>query len=82
LGCGEFGVVYKGFYKAPNSDPTEARRIIAIKTVKEDMELVHVKSFLAEIKTMAFVGSHENIVEFIGACIERIEMSKWIQILH
>jgi hypothetical protein len=39
----------------------------AIKTCKENAEKVHLKALLSEIKIMAYIGVHDNVVNLIGA---------------
>jgi len=45
---------------------------IAIKVPKQDLEVEAFKNVLREVKIMAHVGSHENVVGFIGACTQNI----------
>ena len=45
---------------------------VAIKTLKNSADKEYFKSFLKEIKVMAYVGEHENVVKFYGAMVERI----------
>lgn len=40
---------------------------VAIKTTKPKCAGSTLKSLLSEIKTMIYIGKHENAVEFIGA---------------
>ena len=41
--------------------------VVAIKTVSKGVDLETFKSLLSEIKIMAYLGKHENIIHMIGA---------------
>ena len=66
LGSGNFGIVYRGFYKS---------EAVAVKTFKRTVEIDEFKAVLAEAKIMAYLGRHAHIVEFIGADVSRISDS-------
>lgn len=44
---------------------------VAVKELKANAQYIYLKALLAEIKIMIYVGKHENIVEFLGACTQR-----------
>ena len=68
LGSGEFGVVYFGVCKSES---------VAVKTFKRSVATDEFKAVvLAEVKMMAYLGDHENIVRFMGADISEIARSK------
>jgi serine/threonine protein kinase len=62
LGSGQFGVVYKGFLLRNGE-----KEVVAVKTVAKGVPVEVFKALLSEIKIMAFLGKHENVVELIGA---------------
>ncbi|ODM89156.1 Astacin-like metalloprotease toxin 1 [Orchesella cincta] len=64
LGSGAFGVVYAGTAKGIKA---------AIKVPKPGCSLETFKSFLSEVKVMGYLGSHENILGFIGAYVNEIQ---------
>ncbi|CAG7826513.1 unnamed protein product, partial [Allacma fusca] len=63
LGEGEFGVVHKGQFNG---------EIVAIKSSKSVADIEYFKAFLKEIKVMAFVSEHKNIIKFFGAVVDKI----------
>jgi len=68
LGTGFFGVVMKGQITHPNGDTS----IVAVKKVKRNVGLVYFKALLSELKIMAHLGNHPNIVKLVGACTHNI----------
>ena len=66
MGEGEFGVCVKGEYQG---------RPVAVKTSKDIADVTVFKNFLREVKIMAYIGNHENIVEFVGAHVGAIRQS-------
>ena len=67
LGEGCYGVVYGGCYA---SSPA------AIKTFKLGLTTDQIYGALVEIKLMAFIGDHDNIVKFFGADISGLRNGK------
>ena len=67
LGSGEFGVVHPGICR---SEP------VAIKLLKQSVDVEEFKAVLIEVKIMAYLGDHEYIVKFVGAEISEIAKSK------
>ncbi|CAG7815389.1 unnamed protein product [Allacma fusca] len=64
LGKGAFGLVVRGKYLG---DP------VAVKTTLPNAEVSYFKALLSELKVMAYIGSHPNVVHFIGAVTNRIK---------
>jgi len=58
LGSGTFGVVVKGRMKTEE---------VAVKTTRMCVDKVYLKALLQELKVLAYLGSHENIVNMCGA---------------
>jgi hypothetical protein len=40
------------------------------------MEVTYFKTLLSEVKIMAYIGKHPNIVTLVGACTQNIRKSK------
>lgn len=62
-------MVVRGKLIRDNSSPT---RIVAVKTVRPNEDVSNFKMLLAEVKIMAYIGSHENIVSLVGAYTRNI----------
>jgi serine/threonine protein kinase len=58
LGSGFFGKVLNGRLREVE---------VAVKTIKSNAERDVINTFLQEIKIMSYLGSHPNIVKFLGA---------------
>jgi serine/threonine protein kinase len=70
LGKGHFGLVLKGVLK----DGKQTGRVdVAVKTIKTKTDVHGLKSLLSELKIMATIGKHQNVVNLVGACTKRIE---------
>ncbi len=65
LGTGEFGIVYKGTVSDFNA--IQNALDVAVKTTKSKTSASILKSVLSEIKTMIYIGQHENVVGLVGA---------------
>ena len=76
LGQGHFGICYQGSLNQHGETID-----VAIKLLKESTDKEIFMSFIKEIKTLAYVGEHENVVKFYGAMVERIAESKERQTL-
>jgi hypothetical protein len=56
--------------------------IVAVKTVDPDQtDVICFKALLTELKVLAHLGSHTNLVSFLGACTTQIRESKSIYML-
>ncbi|CAL8069221.1 unnamed protein product [Orchesella dallaii] len=69
LGHGHFGVVLKGVVKDLRS---EARINVAVKTLKTKVDVGSLKALLSELKILASIGKHSNIVNLVGACTKKM----------
>ena len=67
LGSGEFGIVHPGFF---NGDA------VAVKTFKRSIEIDDFKEILIELKIMAYLGDHSNVIKFVGADVSKMEDRK------
>lgn len=72
LGQGAFGFVRKGAVELVNGK----KQVVAIKMLKSSVEIDDFKGFLTELKIMAFIGYHPNIVSLVAACTQDIEQRK------
>ena len=72
MGEGEFGCCVRGEYRGD---------MVAVKSTKDTVEVAAFKDFLREVKIMAYIGSHDNIVEFIGAQVSSIDQSKIMRLI-
>lgn len=58
LGEGQFGTVLQA---------TLNGNAVAVKTVKENVDKIYLKSLLTELKVLIYLGHHDHIVSLIGA---------------
>lgn len=77
-----FGIVFKGRYKRRISSPHSGKiwLDVAIKTVKPYSECGYLTSILNEVKVLAYLGPHPNIVQLMGACTNNLALGtdKWM----
>lgn len=64
---GNFGIVYNGYVILP-----EKTLPAAIKVQLGGMTAQQFKMYLRELKILAYVGDHPNIIQFYGACTANI----------
>ena len=76
LGVGQFGRVIKG--EARDLLGIEGRTIVAVKMLKETADIVQRKALLGEIKIMAHIGQHLNVVNLLGAVTKNLVKGKEI----
>ena len=67
LGVGEHSIVYRGNYDG---------KPVAVKKLDCTIPVEEFKIILAEVKAMAHVGDHANIIKFLGADVSRIKNRK------
>ncbi|KAK2559526.1 Fibroblast growth factor receptor 3 [Acropora cervicornis] len=66
-GEGAFGYVAKAkAFQLPNKVSTPC--IVAVKMLKENASDVELADFISEMEMMKEIGSHKNIVNYLGAC--------------
>ncbi|CAG7830411.1 unnamed protein product [Allacma fusca] len=69
LGSGAYGMVLKGKLTQDSGEQMD----VAVKTTKPDAAgVAYFKALLLELKIMAYVGSHANIVNLLGAVTKNI----------
>jgi len=49
---------------------------VAVKTLKTKTNVAALKGILSELKIMACVGKHSNIVNLVGACTKRMRKGR------
>ncbi|XP_067635667.1 tyrosine-protein kinase receptor torso [Eurosta solidaginis] len=69
IGEGAFGRVYKAI--AENLGQVQGNTVVAVKQLKNNPTADEVAEFLSEIEMLKTVGSHKNIVSFLGCCTIR-----------
>lgn len=74
LGSGAFGVVVKG--EAMGIFEEGVATTVAVKMVKKTSNITHIKSLATELKIMAHLGRHLNVVNLLGACTGNIHKSE------
>ncbi|OXA39547.1 Vascular endothelial growth factor receptor 3 [Folsomia candida] len=75
LGSGAFGIVYKASLTRRHVDSVSSQ-IVAVKTVLPSPDVTFLKSLLRELQVLNFIGSHENIVNLVGACTSEVKRRK------
>ncbi|XP_035700389.1 receptor-type tyrosine-protein kinase FLT3 isoform X2 [Folsomia candida] len=75
LGSGAFGIVYKASLTRRHVDSVSTQ-IVALKTVLPSPDVTFLKSLLRELQVLNFIGSHENIVNLVGACTSEVKRRK------
>uniref|UniRef100_A0A146L3H9 receptor protein-tyrosine kinase n=2 Tax=Lygus hesperus TaxID=30085 RepID=A0A146L3H9_LYGHE len=70
LGFGAFGVVMKAEATGLRND--EEKTIVAVKMVKKNADVDLIKALASELKIMANLGQHVNVVNLLGACTRNI----------
>lgn len=74
LGSGNFGQVIKG--KICDKRDRRKSSEVAVKTTKPKHDFAYFQTLLTEVKIMAFIGKHTNIVGLVGACTANIKKGK------
>ena len=68
LGEGECAFCFRGKFNGA---------AVAVKMLKPSVQMEDFKNYLKEVKLMASVGQHPNIIGFYGAFIEKLDQSEW-----
>ena len=71
MGSGAFGVVTRGSVEIDT-----VKNTVAVKTMKPGEDIVDFKASLLELKIMAYIGRHPNIVNLLAACTDYINARK------
>ncbi|XP_046395794.1 platelet-derived growth factor receptor alpha-like [Ischnura elegans] len=70
IGSGAFGMVMKA--EAHGIVEWEATTTVAVKMAKRCTDSTHIKALASELKIMAHLGSHLNVVNLLGACTKNL----------
>ncbi|CAL8100404.1 unnamed protein product [Orchesella dallaii] len=71
LGSGNFGQVVKG--AITDEYDSSSQMEVAVKTVKPKYDILYFKTLLTEVKIMAYIGQHVNVVSLVGACTQNLK---------
>ncbi|ODN05393.1 Platelet-derived growth factor receptor alpha [Orchesella cincta] len=71
LGVGTFGSVYKAVLTKGGESS-----IVAVKSVQNGRDASYFKSLLEEFSVSAYLGTHSNVVKFVGTCTELLAQRK------
>ncbi|KAF7266631.1 hypothetical protein GWI33_020129 [Rhynchophorus ferrugineus] len=80
LGSGAFGVVMKA--DARGIIEGEEKTIVAVKMVKKNADHTYIKALASELKIMAHLGKHINVVNLLGACTENVAKKELLVIVE
>lgn len=73
LGSGNFGQVLKGKCVIRENSGSQKYIDVAVKTMKPNQpNALYFKTLLSEVKIMAYLGQHINVVSLVGACTANI----------
>lgn len=79
MGFGQFGIVYFGLIRTGNGEIQAAiktTKLFALRNAASTDFAGALRSLLVEIKLLAYIGPHKNIVELLGANTEEIYNGK------
>uniref|UniRef100_A0A6P7GCK5 receptor protein-tyrosine kinase n=1 Tax=Diabrotica virgifera virgifera TaxID=50390 RepID=A0A6P7GCK5_DIAVI len=80
LGSGAFGVVLKGEAKCiVEGEPVTT---VAVKMVKKNADNTYIKALASELKIMAHLGKHLNVVNLLGACTKNVAKRELLVIVE
>ncbi|CAL8094560.1 unnamed protein product [Orchesella dallaii] len=71
LGVGSFGSVYKAVLLKDGENS-----IVAVKSVQNGRDANYFKALLEEFSVLAYLGTHSNVVKFVGTCTELLAQRK------
>ncbi|XP_078580293.1 tyrosine kinase receptor Cad96Ca-like [Branchiostoma floridae x Branchiostoma japonicum] len=69
LGQGEFGNVFRA--EAWNISGHQGTTVVAVKTLKAATSPAALSAFFKELEVLEVIGSHPNVVSFLGCCTEQ-----------
>lgn len=80
LGSGAFGVVVKAdAYGILEPDKITT---VAVKMVKQNVDITYIKALASELKIMCHLGKHLNIVNLLGACTGNLSKRELLVIVE
>ncbi|XP_057377778.1 mast/stem cell growth factor receptor kita-like isoform X2 [Daphnia carinata] len=81
LGTGCFGRILKA-EAIGIKDTDETVKTVAVKMVKSDTNVAAMEALIGELKILACLGSHLNVVNLLGACTKRIDKGDLLVIVE
>ncbi|XP_059481172.1 vascular endothelial growth factor receptor 1-like [Neocloeon triangulifer] len=95
LGSGAFGMVVLAEANAPlcgatiglagkirNINKPKGPTVVAVKMVKPNAELSHIKALMKELKILMHLGKHLNVVNLLGACTVNLSNKELLVIVE
>lgn len=77
LGSGEYGIIFKGILIQADGDKSVAvKTVLKTSRVLNAKHLTRVKSLMAEIKILAYVGGHNHVVQLCGANTSQLKRGR------
>ncbi len=77
LGSGHFGSVYLG--EASGLLHAGSKTIVAVKTVNDSLEVTQLATLLCEMKILANLDLHVNLVNLLGSCTAQMDEGRlWL----
>ncbi|KAK6637652.1 hypothetical protein RUM44_008074 [Polyplax serrata] len=80
LGSGAFGVVLKA--EAYGIVEDEECTTVAVKMVKRQADSAYIRALASELKILAHLGKHLNVVNLLGACTKNIHKRELLVIVE
>lgn len=80
LGSGAFGVVLKA--EAYGIVEDEECTVVAVKMVKRQADFAYIRALASELKILAHLGKHLNVVNLLGACTKNIHKRELLVIVE
>ncbi|XP_039298982.1 vascular endothelial growth factor receptor 2 [Nilaparvata lugens] len=80
LGSGAFGVVLKGEANGILKDNEVTA--VAVKMLKQNVDVSHIKALTTELKVMIHLGKHLNVVNLLGACTRNLNNRELLVIVE
>ena len=78
IGVGEFAKVYHGLLRRRDGKTASATAVaVAVKKNISYLSVIDFKASLYELKLLAFLGSHDNVVKLLGARTENVRKRKF-----
>ncbi|XP_059351725.1 mast/stem cell growth factor receptor Kit-like [Daphnia carinata] len=81
LGSGCFGRILKA-EAIGIKDSDKAVKTVAVKMVKSDTDVAAMEALISELKILAYLGSHLNVVNLLGACTKQMDKGDLLVIVE
>ena len=80
MGSGAFGVVLKA--EAYGIVENEECTTVAVKMVKKQADSAYIRALASELKILAHLGKHLNVVNLLGACTKNVHKRELLVIVE